>query len=179
MLEAVSIPGFLQIHGIGGLPMPRSTSAYPVIAGLFVLTLCGCAAMQPGYETPTVTVNSFRALPQQGGAPKFEIGLHVVNPNRQALDLAGIAYTVRLEDREILKGVASDLPVIEGYGSGDILLEAAPNLLEGLHLIRELITSPRENFRYELEAKLDPGGLRPSIRVRDKGEVSLGPAGGS
>lgn len=148
------------------------------IVCLFLLGLSGCAAMQPGYETPTVTVSSFRALPAQGGTPGFEIGLNVVNPNRAALDLDGVAYTVRLEGREILKGVANDLPVIEGYGSGDILLEARPNLFESIRLVRDLVSSPRETFDYELEAKLDPGGLHPPIRIRDKGNISLGPSSG-
>jgi len=139
------------------------------------LALGACAGMQPGYETPTVTVNSFRALPSEGMAPKFEIGLHVINPNRQALDLAGVSYSVRLEGRELLKGVANDLPRIEGYGEGDILLEASPNLFEGMRLISDLLTSPRDTFEYELEAKLDPGALSPAIRVRDRGQVSLAP----
>jgi len=143
---------------------------------LAALVLCGCAGMQPGYETPTVIVNSFRALPSEGMAPRFEIGLHVINPNRQALNLAGVAYSVRLEGRELLKGVANDLPRIEGYGEGDILLEASPNLFEGMRLISDLLASPRETFEYELEVKLDPGALSPAIRVRDRGEVSLGPA---
>ncbi len=155
------------------LPMRQTISC------LLILALCGCAAMQPGYETPTVTVSSFRVLPGGGGTPTFEIGLHVVNPNRQALDLAGVAYSVRLEGREILKGVANELPLIEGYGSGDILLEATPNLFEGLRLVRDLMTTPRDAFDYALEAKLDPGGLRPTIRVRDSGSISLTPSNGS
>lgn len=157
----------------------RIVSRARALGGLLAFALCGCAAMQPGYEPPTVSVSSFRALPAQAGSPRFEIGLHVINPNRQALDLAGVAYTVRLEDREILKGVANDLPRIDGYGSGEILLEASPNLFEGISLIRDLMTAPRDTFSYELEAKLDPGGLRPTIRVRDAGSVSLAPSGGS
>lgn len=149
------------------------------LAWLLAFSLCGCAALQPDYEAPTVSVTSFRALPAQGGPLKFEIGLNVVNPNRQALDLAGVAYTVRLEDREILKGVANDLPRIDGYGTGEILLEVSPNLFEGIGLIRDLVAAPRDEFSYELEAKLDPGGLRPTIRVRDAGSVSLAPSGGS
>jgi hypothetical protein len=31
----------------------------------------------------------------------------------------------------------------------------------------------KETLSYSFEAKLDPGALRPSIRVKDAGEVSL------
>ena len=50
---------------------------------LLALQLVGCTGMQPGYETPTVSVQSFRAVPSDAGTglPSFEIGLHVTNPN--------------------------------------------------------------------------------------------------
>ena len=94
--------------------------------------LSGCAALQPGYETPTVTVSSFRALPSAGAMPNFEIGLEVLNPNRDPLELAGISYTVSLDGHDIIKGVGNDLPVIEGYGTGRVTLTATANLLAGV-----------------------------------------------
>jgi LEA14-like dessication related protein len=137
-----------------------------------VLLLAGCAAFGPAWETPTVTVSSFRALPSGGALPEFEIGLEVVNPNRTALQLAGAAYTISLDGREIIKGVGNDLPVIDGYGTGRVTLTASANLLAGIQLFTDLLRSPRESFEYRLEAKLDPGGWRPAIRVSDTGRIS-------
>ena len=130
--------------------------------------------MRPGYETPTVTVSSFRSLPSEGGMPAFEIGLRVVNPNREPLELVGAAYTISLEGRELIKGVANDLPVIEAYGEGEFKLTATANLLAGARLVSDLLRSEKDSFGYELEAKLDVGLLRPAIRVRDAGEITLG-----
>ncbi len=141
--------------------------------------LAGCAGMRPGWETPTVTVKSVRAIPSQGMLPEFEIDLHVVNPNREALKLAGVSYTVSLEGYKLIQGVGNDLPVIDGYGEGDITLNASADLFAGVGLVRELITSGKETLAYSFEAKLDPGALRPSIRVKDSGEVSLTGARGS
>jgi len=146
------------------------------IIALAVL-LAGCAGLRPGYETPTVTVKSVRTIPSQGMLPEFEIDLHVVNPNREALKLAGVSYTVSLEGHELIKGVGNDLPVIEGYGEGDITLNASADLFAGVGLVRELMSSQKDTLSYSFEAKLDPGALRPSIRVRDSGEVSLSGAG--
>ena len=155
--------------------MPRLSI---VIATLAVL-MAGCAGLRPGWETPTVTVKSVRAIPSQGMLPEFEIDLHIVNPNREALKLAGVSYTVSLEGHELIKGVGNDLPVIDGYGEGDITLNASADLFAGVGLIRELMSSQKETLSYSFEAKLDPGALRPPIRVRDSGEVSLSGVSGS
>lgn len=138
-----------------------------------LLLLGGCGAMRPGYETPTVTVSSFRSLPSEGGMPSFEIGLRVVNPNREPLELVGAAYTVSLEGRDLIKGVANELPVIEGYGEGTFKLTATASLVAGARFIADLMRSEKDSIRYELEAKLDVGGLRPTIRVRDSGDIAL------
>jgi len=137
------------------------------------LGLGACTGLRPDFETPTVTVSSFRPLPGDGAVPRFEIGLHIVNPNREPLELQGLAYTVSLDGRELVKGVENELPVIEGYGEGDVRLVAQPNLLGGIRLVTDLMASPRDRFSYALEAKLDVGRFAPAIRVRDEGEIAL------
>ena len=147
----------------------------PLILGISTFILAGCAGLGPGYETPTVAVSSFKALPSEGALPSFAIGLRVINPNREALELQGVAYTVSLQGHKIIKGVANDLPVIDGYGEGEIVLTAAANLFAGIRLITDLMRGDGDSLEFELEAKLDIGGFRPAIRVRESGEISLRP----
>ena len=151
-----------------------------LIAVLAVL-LAGCAGMGPGYDTPTVTLSSFKALPSEGGLPAFEIGLRVINPNPEPLELRGIAYTIRLDGHELIKGVGNELPVIDGYGEGEFKLTAAANLFGGIRLITDLMRSGgnKDTFSYEFEAKLDIGAFRPAIRIRDADEISLGGMSGT
>lgn len=147
---------------------------YLVFALLFTATgLAACAGMRPGYETPTVTVKSFRALPSDGVVPNFEIGLHVINPNSDTLPLRGVAYTISLGGYELIKGVGNELPLIEAYGEGDIILTASANMLSAIKLISELMLQPSDKIPYEIAAKLDIGAFRPAIRVREAGELSL------
>lgn len=139
-----------------------------------VLAVQACTGLRPGYDLPTVTIKSLRALPATDALPDFEVGLRVLNPNPEPLHLRGIAFSVSLEGRELIKGVGNELPVIEAYGAGDVTVTASANLLSGLRFITDLIESgPTDVFRYELEAKLDTGAFRPAIRVRDSGEISL------
>jgi LEA14-like dessication related protein len=140
--------------------------------GLMVI-LSACATMSPDYEEPTVTLSSFRAIPSEGMVPAFEIGLRILNPNSQALHLDGIVYTVSLQGYELVKGVGKDFPVIEGYSEGEVKLTATANLLAGIRFVGDMMQSEGGPIEYEFKAKLDLGGLHPSIRVRETGEINL------
>ncbi|MEA3362627.1 MAG: LEA type 2 family protein [Thermodesulfobacteriota bacterium] len=145
---------------------------------LLFFTFVGCAPMLPSFETPTVNLTSFRVLPGNSIVPTFEIGLHVINPNRTALKLQGLSYNVELEGFRVLSGVSNQLPVIEAYGEGDVLLQARPDLFSTISLFTNLMNQPREQFTFNLEALLDVGGLMPKIRVRKEGLLSLSEAKG-
>lgn len=137
--------------------------------------LSGCTGMGAGYEKPTVSVQSFRSLESGagGGMPRFEIVLHVINPNLEPLELAGIAYTISLDGHDVIKGVGNDLPVIEGYGEGTFTVTAGFDLVAGIRLFRSLMDKPGNSFDYSFEAKLDPGQFRRKIRIADSGSISL------
>ncbi|MDX9710090.1 MAG: LEA type 2 family protein [Trichloromonas sp.] len=138
-----------------------------------MLFLGGCLALSPSFETPTVGLKSFRILPSEGAAPRFEIGLHVVNPNRSALKLEGIVYSVILDGHKVLTGASSDLPVIAAYGEGEVTLTATADLLRSIGLFSSLFKDPQKPFSYDLEAQLDIGRLHPRIKIHEKGEISL------
>jgi LEA14-like dessication related protein len=135
--------------------------------------LSACATLAPDYEEPTVTLSSFKAIPSEGMVPAFEIGLRIINPNSQALNLDGIVYTVSLQGYELVKGVGKDFPVIEGYSEGEVKLTASANLLAGIRFVGDMMQSKGGPVEYEFKAKLDLGGLYPSIKVRETGEINL------
>lgn len=139
-----------------------------------LILLAGCGVFRPGFETPTVSVSSFRALPSDGMVPTFEIGLRIVNPNPIALSLSGLSYTINLAGNELIKGVASDLPRVGAYDEGEVKLTATPNLLAGAKLVADLMRANTNSVDYAFEAKLDLVGIGPPLRVRDAGTVSLG-----
>ncbi len=145
-----------------------------VLAALFLMSVMGCAPLQTGYETPVVTITSFEAIPTNNIIPQFKIGLHIVNPNRTQLILKGIAYTIALEGHKIMTGVSNKLPVVEAYGEGDVVLTASVDLFSGIGFFSDLIRSKKkESLSYSFDAKLDPGALKPLIRVSKKGSFSL------
>jgi len=145
-----------------------------VLILITVAALSACTGMGPGYEVPTVNVQSFRPIASDdGGLPKFEIVLHVVNPNLEPLELAGISYSISLDNSELIKGVGADLPVIEGYGEGSFSVVAGFNVLAGIRLFRSLLEKDADTFDYSFKAKLDPGAYKRKIRISDSGTISL------
>ena len=140
---------------------------------LLALLASACATLSPDYEQPTVTLSSFRGIPSEGMVPAFEIGLRVINPNAQALNLEGVVYTISVEGHELVKGVGKDFPAIEGYSEQLIMLTASANLLAGIRLVGDMMHGGGEALAYEFEAKLDLSGLYPSIRVRENGSFSF------
>ncbi len=105
--------------------------------------------------------------------PKFEIVLHVINPNLEPLELAGISYSISLDNNELIKGVSADLPIIGGYGEGSFSLVAGFNVFAGIQLFRSLMEKDTDSFEYSFKAKLDPGAYKRKIRISDSGSISL------
>ena len=152
--------------------MNKAFFTYLLLPIVFIFS--SCAPLQPGFETPVVSISSFEALPSQGVVPQFEIGLHIVNPNRTALNLKGVVYTISLEGHKLMTGVTNELPVIEAYSEGDILLNASVDIFSSIGFFTDLIRNRNlEKISYKFNAKLDVGTFHPVIRVTKEGELSL------
>lgn len=143
------------------------------IAIFLVLLLSGCAGMQSQYDPPSVSLTSFRFIPGDSIVPKFEVGLRIINPNRDALELEGLFYNITIENNKIISGVANDLPIIEGYGDEDVLLEAMVDVVGGAKLLQSLVNSQKSSIDYGFNAKLDLGSFQPPLRISEKGEFSM------
>jgi len=131
----------------------------------------GCATLRPDFETPAVDVTGLRMLPSNALSPRFEIGLRVVNPNPDALKLRGIAYTVFLDDFELVQGAASELPSVPAYGEAEFDVLAVVSVMQCVRLLEDLMRRPRDALEYRVAAKLDVGALLPAVRVEETGRL--------
>ena len=153
--------------------MSRIYLRYSIAQILGLLMLAGCASLTPDIDPPKISLVSFRNLPTEGGAPRFEIKLRVINPNKQTLDIAGISYSIELLGRELITGVVNDVSPIAGYGEGIVTLDAGLQLLELFRLMVSLGTTSSEPLEYRFTAKIDFNGLIPTQRLEDSGEITL------
>ncbi len=142
------------------------------------LLLSGCAGMVPGYEKPQVNITSFALAPESvGRAPRFNIGIQVINPNRETLSLRGMSYSLEVEGNRVLSGATAELPEVSGYGMADFVIEASPNLFGSIRLLSDLFARQRDSLGFSFKARIDTGGMLPYVNVEESGRFSLPEAG--
>lgn len=138
--------------------------------------LSGCAGIGPGFEQPQVSVTSFGLAPNNNAsAPRFAVGIRIVNPNHVALPLKGMSYSVEIDGIRLLNGAKPDLPAVGAYASEDFTIEIAPDLIGSVRLVSELFSQNRSKLTYRFRAKVDVGALLP-LNVVQEGEFSLAAA---
>lgn len=152
---------------------PMRALIFPLLSATLML-IAGCAGLGVGREEPTVSVQSFRAVPGQGASlPTFEIDLVVLNPDSEPLRLEGVAYSIELDGKPLLNGVSNELPRVQGYGQATVTLNAAINVLGGIRLLNSLLGEGRDEIEYAFKARLDPEGFARDIRVTETGSLDV------
>ncbi|MGD2172676.1 MAG: LEA type 2 family protein [Gammaproteobacteria bacterium] len=142
------------------------------IAGLALL-LAGCVSLPEDFRQPGVSVVSVKPRVLNSMTPEFDILLRVTNPNRKALEIAGLTYRVYLADSKVVEGVASDLPRIDAYGEAEVMLRARADLLGSLDVLSRLMDNPGAPVEYRFDAEIDIGTFYPMIRVERAGTLRL------
>ena len=139
----------------------------------FLFLVGGCATLPTDFKEPGISVVSVTPRILNGVAPEFDIVLHVTNPNRSALDIAGLSYTINLSGSKVIEGVANDLPEIAPYGEADVKLSATADLFSSLQVLAGLLANPTSPVEFEFNAEIDIGSFYPMINVNRVGVISL------
>lgn len=138
-----------------------------------LLSVVGCATLPTDFRQPGVTVVSVSPRLSDSIAPEFDIVLRVSNPNRRALAIRGLSYTIDLAGSEVVQGVASDLPKIAAYGEAEVTLSAQADLLGGLNVLSSILADPASPIDFEFNAEIDVGKFYPVIEVNKRGMISF------
>jgi LEA14-like dessication related protein len=148
------------------------SGSFLVLICLWAFLVAGCATMRPDYVKPSVSITSFKPVSSEGFAPRFEIGMRIVNPNSVKLKLRGMSYKVFLNYFQVVEGAANKLPEVPAYGEAEFKVTGTINLLEGMRFVQELMKNENGQVDYRLQAKLDVGVMVPSIRIEKAGSFT-------
>ncbi|GGA71179.1 hypothetical protein GCM10011369_11170 [Neiella marina] len=134
-----------------------------------ILMLSGCASLPPT-DPPKVSLVGITPL-MSDSAPSFILSVRVVNPNDSPLALVGAAYSLALNDYDLVSGATNDLPKVPAYGEAEFKLPAKLSLFDSIRLATSLLKSKPKAIDYEVNIKLDAGGLWPAIRFSETGQL--------
>ena len=144
-----------------------------LIAGLLALPLAACVTVPADFRQPGITVVGVQPHSLGSMTLEFDILLRVTNPNRTALEIAGLSYEVRLAGSRVIDGVANDLPRIEAYGEAEVMLRAHADLIGSLGVLSRLMDNPGSPVEYQFNAEIDIGALYPTVKVEKAGYFKL------
>lgn len=152
---------------------PRFASFTRFLGVAMLLFLTGCAALQPDLDPPKISIENFRTVPGDGNAPRFEVDLRIQNPNQDALDIAGIAYDIALQDIELISGVSNEVPLIEGYTEEVVTLESGLNTIQLIRFFAEIGMGAQDfnQLEYRVSVKVDFRGFMPTQRIEESGVI--------
>ena len=137
------------------------------------LWLAACVSIPSDFKEPGVTLVSIQPQLRNLFAPEFDLVLEVSNPNREALEIVGLSYTVYLQGIQLIQGVANEIPKIPAYGKADVRLNATADLAGGLSLLGDLLTQPREQVDFALNVDIDLGTFYPIVKIERSGSIAL------
>lgn len=136
--------------------------------------LANCSMLQPKIEQPTVKVVGLQLLPAQGFTQPIQVNLLIANPNDRDLTLKGIAYTVGIENIDVLSGVSNQLPPLQAYQETPVTVVVSANVVQLFKLFEHFNRNGvKDVLNYNFSAKLDFSTWLPSLRVNEKGTFSL------
>jgi LEA14-like dessication related protein len=121
---------------------------------LLALLLAGCAGLGSYREPPRVSLVSIQ--PRELGVleQRYGLQLRIMNPNDTALPVAGMQYSLQINDREFAYGVSRQPVSIPAYGEAVLDVDVVSNLLSVLRRLQEENTGKPGSLTYRLSGSL-------------------------
>ena len=121
---------------------------------LLTVLVSGCAGLGATREPPRVSLVSIQ--PKEMGVleQRYGLQLRILNPNDIALPVAGMQYSLQINDREFAYGVSRQPVTIPAYGEAVLDVDVVSSLLRLLQQLQEASTGKQESLKYRLSGSL-------------------------
>lgn len=147
-----------------------------VVFTALTLLMTGCASLSPYRETPRVSLVSIQPSELGVFEQRYRLGLRILNPNDAALPLAGMSYSLQINDREFAYGVSRQPVSIPAYGEAVLDVDVVSNLLGVLQQLQEAHAGTRRSLKYRLSGTLSLQNRPGKLPFDYQGELSYQPA---
>ncbi len=149
-----------------------------ILRGVMVLmwtfSVLGCASLQSQQKPPKVDLTSLYLLPAQGLSQRFNIGIKILNVDRQPLDIQGLHVQLELDGLTLMEGAAPLALSVEGYNEATANVVVSSNLLSSLRFVNKWLKEPgNTQLHYGMTVNLDVKGRFSDLVVKQSGTVDL------
>jgi LEA14-like dessication related protein len=143
---------------------------------LLAVLISGCAGLGAYREAPRVSLVSIQ--PKEMGVleQRYGLQLRILNPNDTALPVAGMQYSLQINDREFAYGVSRQPVSIPAYGEALLDVDVVSNLLSVLQQLQEANTGKQGSLKYRLSGSLSLENRLGKLPFDYHGELNYLPA---
>jgi LEA14-like dessication related protein len=107
---------------------------------------------------------------------RYGLQLRILNPNDTALPVAGMQYSLQINDREFAYGVSRQPVSIPAYGEAVLDVDVVSNLLSVLQQLQEANTGKQDSLKYRLSGSLSLENRFGKLPFDYHGELNYLPA---
>lgn len=136
----------------------------------FIALLAGCASLKE-LEPPEVRVTSLRPVAGTLMEQQFEVGLAVLNPNNQDIDIDGLDFELEVNGNRLARGVSADGFTLPRLGETQATVIVTTSTLSVLRQAMSFSTAGTIDYR--LLGRVHLGGLGGTLRFDEAGKLNL------
>lgn len=135
-----------------------------------LVTLVACSSLT-SFKDPEVSLESIVPVSSKGMNPRFKVVLRVTNPNNQDFEMDGVSFNLDVAGKDLLNGVANDIPTLKAYSETLVDVETSISLFELLKLVSYLSKNSNKELHYNLQTTIDPAGFI-AFDIENKGVLT-------
>lgn len=155
----------------------RSALNSMLIITCAAVLLTACAGLGAYREAPRVSLLSIEPLDMTLLEQRYALELRIMNPNTADIPLAGLDYTIEINQREFAYGVSRQQVTIPAFGEAVLQVEVVSSLLSVLSQLHSLQEDKQEALQYRLSGKLSLANSSLRLPFDYSGELNWFPAG--
>jgi len=144
---------------------------HAVLAFLLFLLAASCASLTVT-EPPLVTLVDFALQEATLFEQRYRIRLRIRNPDRSALQIAGIRYAIELNGQAFIDGVGGTQTVVPAYGESVVEVTGISTLFGVLRQLSEL-RAERRTLDYRVSGALQLEEYLGRIPFAHQGSIVL------
>ena len=124
------------------------------LLSLLSLLAAGCAGLKQNIEAPQVRLTQVQMLSAGLLEQRFRLLLRVNNPNKIAVPIKGIQYSLKLADADFASGSTPQAFRVPAFGEELVAVDVSTNLLASAQHLLTFLNSGPDALNYELAGRV-------------------------